>query len=324
MNKMITLVCCLCSIGLFAQYPYEPSSEHPYGLPNPEAPKELLDFAPMIGECDCISETRNPDQTWAAPEKMKWRFKYIMSGMGAQAETLTPDGRHSGSIRQFIAVSTRWYVHYYSSGSPSTTLPAWEGTKRADGKIVLYRDQTAPNGMEGYFRLSFYDIADTGFKWVGEWVDKTESVVFPTWKIDCSNGKIPTNTAAEKEAIQAASNAFSKAYLSKDVEAMMAMYTADAKIFPNNRDILSGEELKLYWTPRENGSSVTHHKIISEYIKFFGNYAHDYGYFEGKTKTSDGSTNSWKGKYVVVWRKEDGQWKMFLDIWNRNPPQSKP
>ena len=106
---------CLVNIA-FSQYEYEPSNENPYGLPNPDAPKELLDFAPLIGECNCKSVSRNADQTWAEPVDMIWRWKYIMNGMGVQDETLKADGKHSGSIRQFIADSTKWYVHYYSSG----------------------------------------------------------------------------------------------------------------------------------------------------------------------------------------------------------------
>lgn len=70
--------------------------------------------------------------------------------------------------------------------------------------------------------------------------------------------------------------------------------------------------------PNTNGLKIIHHKITSEYIQFFGDYAHDYGYgyFEGKTKQQDGSIAEWRGKYVVVWKKENGNWKMYLDIWN--------
>ncbi len=304
------------STTVFCQYKFDASPEHPYGLPNPDAPKELLDFAPLIGECNCKSERQKADQTWAEPTDMIWRFKYIMNGMGVQDETLKADGIHSGSIRQFIPDSTRWYVHYYTSGIPSPSLPTWEGNKNEDGKIVLYRQQKAPNGMDGFYRLSFYDINDKGFKWVGEWVDKTESVVFPTWKIDCSNGKIEKGTETEKQAIIKASNIFSKALMAKDVDGIMAVYTTDARIFPTNREILGGEDLKNYWTPREESPTTIHHKITSEHIKFFGDYAHDYGYYEGKSKHKDGSVSEWKGKYVVVWKKEEGSWKMLLDIWN--------
>ena len=54
---------------------YEPGPSQPYGALNPNAPKELSDFAPLIGTCDCESVSRKVDQTWAAPQKMTWTFR---------------------------------------------------------------------------------------------------------------------------------------------------------------------------------------------------------------------------------------------------------
>jgi len=190
MRSKITLFVILCSLSLSTRAQeyakYEPSDAYPFGRANPNAPEQIKDFAPMIGKCTCSSVARNPDQSWAEPIEMTWTFKYIMNGYGVQDETIKEDGGHSGSIRQYIADSARWYVHYYSNLGPSTTLSAWEGnlTKEKD-KIVLYRDQTAPNGMEGLYRITFYDFTDVGYKWIGEWTDKTEQIVFPIWKIDC-------------------------------------------------------------------------------------------------------------------------------------------
>ncbi|MEL6810686.1 MAG: hypothetical protein AAFP76_05080 [Bacteroidota bacterium] len=167
-----------------AQENYAVSPTNPYGKLNPKAPPETGDFDPLIGLCDCISTKRNQDQSWAQPEKMTWRFKYIMNGMAVQDETAETGGRYSGSIRQFIADSSKWYVHYYSNNFPSTVLPAWEGGKRGDS-IVLYREQKAPNGMDGSYRITFSNISEKGFKWAGEWVDTQEKIVYPTWTIDC-------------------------------------------------------------------------------------------------------------------------------------------
>ncbi len=175
----------LCIFPLFAQYEYESSAEYPFGRPNPEAPQQIKDFGPMIGECECTSITRNQDQTWAEPTTMIWRFKYIMNGWGVQDETLKEDGLYSGSIRQFIADSSRWYVHYYSHPGTTTSLPTWEGNLTEEGKIILYKDQTAPNGMEGKYKITFYDMSDKGYKWLGEWVTPDESFSYPTWKIEC-------------------------------------------------------------------------------------------------------------------------------------------
>ena len=183
--KALLIVFFLSSFCSFSQYEFTSSKDFPFGQPNPEAPNQITDYAPMIGSCSCTSTKRNQDGSWTDPEAMTWTWKYIMNGMAVQDETLKSDGSHSGSIRQYIADSSRWYVHWYSSKTPSTKFPTWEGNKQENGNIVLYREQAAPNGTEGFFRLTFYDISKTGYKWVGEWVDKSESVVFPTWKIDC-------------------------------------------------------------------------------------------------------------------------------------------
>lgn len=110
---------------------------------------------------------------------------------------------------------------------------------------------------------------------------------------------------------------FSQHIMNSDYDKIAEAYTSDAKIFPGNQEILSGRErIKKYWVLPE-GVSTSHHKIMPEEIKIIKNHAYDYGYYEGKTKRKDGSEVSWKGKYVIVWKKEKGQWKMLLDIWNR-------
>ncbi len=108
---------------------------------------------------------------------------------------------------------------------------------------------------------------------------------------------------------------FSKYVMASDYEKISASYTKDAKIFPNNTKILEGEDIVRYWTLPE-GISTSFHKITQTEISVVENMAYDYGYYEGKTKHKDGNISSWKGKYVIVWKKVEGQWKMYLDIWN--------
>jgi len=184
--KNVSLLLLLISYSLSAQYEYEPTAEFPYGRMNPKAPQELADFAPMIGTCDCKSVSRIDPNNWADTVQMTWTFKYIMNGMAVQDETWKMDGTYAGSIRQYNADSSRWYVHYYTTAGAVPSLPSWEGNQNENGNIVLYRPQQAPNGMNGYFRLLFYNITNDGYDWVGAWVNEDETIVYPTWKIFCS------------------------------------------------------------------------------------------------------------------------------------------
>lgn len=185
--KLLTTLLFLGMVMLAsAQNEYEPSKTNPYGAKNPKAPIQLDDYKLMIGACNCESQRRKPDGTWGKAVKMTWKFRYIMNGMAVQDETIKADGKHSGSIRQFHKDSLKWYVHYYASATPTTTLSTWEGNKTDDGKIILYKPQKAPNGTEGFSRLTFYNITDKGYNWIGEWVDTTEKIVFPFWKIACT------------------------------------------------------------------------------------------------------------------------------------------
>jgi len=297
-----------------ATYSFDANPEQPFGLPNPEAPPQILDWAELIGECDCKSIARNPDKSWGDTTDMVWRFKYIMNGFGVQDETLKADGKHSGSIRQFIADSARWYVHYYSSNGPTSVLPAWEGNKNKDGDIILYKTQKAPNGMDGFYKINFTDISSTGFNWLGEWVNTTETFSYPNWKIFCKKRKAST-TDDDLEMIKKNTADFSKFYIAGDAKAVANTYTKDGKIFPRNRPIIEGQEgLEGYWG--SGGAKVLSHQVTQIEVKIIGDFAYDYGTYSGSVEDKDGQQSDFAGKYVIIWKKVKGDWKIYLDIWN--------
>jgi hypothetical protein len=178
-----TLLSLWAFISFAQDYPYEVSKEFPFGRPNSDAPSQIKDFEPMIGRCDCKSVTRVDQNTWADTVDMVWTFKYIMNGTAVQDEVLRPNGLYAGSLRQYHVDSASWYVHYYSN-VVVPTLPAWGGN-REDGKIILYREQKSPNGLDGFYKITFSDFTDTGYNWLGEWVNTDETFHYPTWRIFC-------------------------------------------------------------------------------------------------------------------------------------------
>ena len=127
-----------------------------------------------------------------------------------------------------------------------------------------------------------------------------------------------TYTGDQKEIDQILKNAasFSEYIINADYDKIAASYTEDGKIFPNKRKIIEGrEKIRAYWVLPEGVSTVSH-KVTASEIKVIGDEAYDYGYYEGATKSANGSISRWGGKYVIVWKKVNGDWKMYLDIWN--------
>lgn len=110
---------------------------------------------------------------------------------------------------------------------------------------------------------------------------------------------------------------FSRFYRSRDYDNLAKSYTADGKIFPNGTGIIEGQDaIKERWIiPQDR--AITSHIVTPVEIQVVGETAYDYGYYEGETTFSNGGTSRWNGKYVIVWKKENGNWKIYLDIWNR-------
>ncbi|MFN0014843.1 MAG: DUF2911 domain-containing protein [Saprospiraceae bacterium] len=116
--------------------------------------------------------------------------------------------------------------------------------------------------------------------------------------------------------IREAAAAFSRHVVASDWDAIAAAYTEDAKIFPPGKNILADRAaIRDYWTTATN---VVHHKITPSEIKIIGTEAYDWGVYEGRSVGTDGKEAAWKGKYVIVWKEVmPGDWRMYLDCWNR-------
>jgi hypothetical protein len=188
-NTFFVLWLCFFTASLFAQIDvkwieYEPNPAYPYGQLNPNAPEQVADFKHMIGQSECRSLQRNPDGSWQDTTDMLWQFKYIMNGTAVQDEVWRGSELTATSIRQFHSDSAEWVVSYYSYPLVAYNPGVWHGKKNGE-EIVLTQVQKAPNGMDGYSKLTFYDINYFEFKWKGAWISEDETIEYPFWMIEC-------------------------------------------------------------------------------------------------------------------------------------------
>lgn len=114
---------------------------------------------------------------------------------------------------------------------------------------------------------------------------------------------------------------FSQHYMNSEPAKIAACYTIDGKIFPGKSKIIEGlEDIEKRWTIPED-VKILKHKVTPSEIRIVKKYAYDYGYYEGETLKANGETVPWQGKYVIVWKKVDKDWKIYLDIWNTVDPE---
>ncbi|HHC79347.1 MAG TPA: DUF4440 domain-containing protein [Flavobacteriia bacterium] len=116
---------------------------------------------------------------------------------------------------------------------------------------------------------------------------------------------------------------FSKACVGDDHDKLTSLYSKDGKIFAAGEDIIEGEEaIKKRWK-LPKGMKLVYHKVNPKEIKIIGDYAYDYGYYKMTVATKKGKEISSKGNYIIIWKKEGSDWKIYLDIWNKMEDDKK-
>lgn len=123
---------------------------------------------------------------------------------------------------------------------------------------------------------------------------------------------------AQKDAsaeIMKANENFMNLFNAGDIDKFASVYTDDARLLPPNGQIVTGRNnIKTFWKGMMEAGIKPVLKTDS---------AHRYG----KTVIEEGTVAIHAGdqvvdqvKYIVIWKKVNGVWKMHQDIWNSNNP----
>jgi uncharacterized protein (TIGR02246 family) len=121
-----------------------------------------------------------------------------------------------------------------------------------------------------------------------------------------------TARADVREEIEAANVTFVALYAAKDWKAVAALYTPDARVMGPGAETAQGREaIEAFWKGAiESGLGLI--SLDTQEVETAGDLAAEVGVLH--LRNPDGSEIT--SRYVVVWKRVKGVWKLHLDIWN--------
>jgi ketosteroid isomerase-like protein len=144
----------------------------------------------------------------------------------------------------------------------------------------------------------------------------------------CNNDTAKTEATASfsldsaKAAIAASNKVFSGCFATGDSVAFASCYTSDACLNVTNMPRMCGTQAITAFFNGGHKMGITNIGLTTEEVMGGKDAVVEVGKYE---MFVGNKVSVEKGKYIVVWKEENGKWKMHRDIWNSDaPPPATP
>jgi len=123
-----------------------------------------------------------------------------------------------------------------------------------------------------------------------------------------------------REAIVAANGNFMEAFNKGDAAGLAALYTAEGQLLPGNSDFVTGTQaIQEFWQGAMN-MGIKSAKLETMEVEGMGKTAYEVGKYQ---LFAEGDQMLDQGKYIVIWKQVEGEWKLHRDIWTTSMPAQK-
>jgi uncharacterized protein (TIGR02246 family) len=125
---------------------------------------------------------------------------------------------------------------------------------------------------------------------------------------------------SDEAAIRALDAQWSKAATAKNMDKVMTFYATDGSvIWPDQPPAKGHPAIRASWEAIFKAAPGMYLDFKPVLIDVSGEMASDFGvvHFKKNAKPNDVDNTA---KYLVVWKRERGTWKVLYDCWNWNAP----
>jgi ketosteroid isomerase-like protein len=127
----------------------------------------------------------------------------------------------------------------------------------------------------------------------------------------------PTTAADPRSGVEAANRRFMEAFGLGDAASVARLYTSGAQLLPAHSDFVAGTTaIQRFW---QGAMDMGLKEAVLETLELeaHGDTAHEVGRY---TLKAAGGQVADAGKYLVIWNREGGSWKLHRDIWTTSRP----
>jgi len=151
------------------------------------------------------------------------------------------------------------------------------------------------------------------------------ATVISTLLFSCTNEAAKTETAtapafsldSAKAAIAASNAKYGACFSTGDSATFVTLYTSDACLSPTNMPKMCGPQAITAFFNGGYKMGIRNLKLVTTEVMGGKDAVVETGTYE---VLGDKDTSFDKGKFIVVWKEENGKWKMHRDIWNTDLP----
>lgn len=130
---------------------------------------------------------------------------------------------------------------------------------------------------------------------------------------------------AVRSRIEEVNAQFGAAVSRGDTATVADLYTDDAAVLAPNAEVVRGKQsIKALFDGMIQQMGIPQLSLQTQGVEEIGDTACEIGQYTLKIQPPGGEAVTDIGKYVVIWKREGGDWKLAVDIWNTNSPLPAP